>query len=160
MIPGHPQGEPTFSASTAADRDLPPIPFTLTGVYAPGKTGPDGATEWSERYEACGVIPMAANASLTEAWVRDDATGRRQVNPGAVVSFLRDALPESEARRFMELVYDKNRLVKLETLAEVVEYLGGRYTGRPTGAPASSSGGGAPTAAGAQAGAPWPPSLP
>lgn len=151
---------PTFTASRDADRDLPPIPFTIEGVYAPGKTGPDGATKWTETYQALPVIPMAANASLTEAWVRDDATGRRQVNPGAVVSFLRDALPEDEARRFMELVYDKTRLVHLEALAEVVEYLGNRYTGRPTGAPASSSAGGAPAASGAAGAAPWPPSLP
>jgi len=156
-----PQHVPKFTASSATDRDLPPIPFDVEGVYAPGHSGPNGETTWTERFEACGVIPMAANASLTEAWVRDDATGRRQVNPGAVVSFLRDALPESEARRFMEtVVYDKHRLVKLETLAEIVEYLGNRYTGRPTGAPASSSAGGAPAASGA-AGAPsWPPSLP
>lgn len=130
---------PTFTVSAEPDKNLPPIRFTLTGVYAPGKHGPKGEDDktWTEAFEALPIVPMAAAAALTEAFFVDDATGRRQQNPGAIVGFIRDALPDTEARRFMQLVHSKDKLMRIEVLADIVEYLSNRYTGRPTGAPSS-----------------------
>lgn len=156
MAMDQPGGAPTFSVSSSTDHQLPPIPFGISGVYAPGKTGPNGETEWSESFEALPVVPMAAAASMTEAFFVDEASGRRQVNPGAVIGFIRDALPEADARRFMALVYAKDKLIRIEVLSDLVQYLVNRYTGRPTGPLSSSSYGGAPAASGVEGGPSWP----
>ena len=126
-----------FATSTADDLNLTGTPFTLTGVYAPGKTGPGGETTWEATFTALPVLPLAATANFTEAFFIDEASGRRQINPAAAVGFIRDALSEDDARRFMELVHSKHKLVRLEVISEVVAYLTQVYTGRPTGAPTS-----------------------
>lgn len=132
----------TFAVSTAEDRSLPPIPFTLTGMYAADTGRTDS---WTESFQALGVPPLAVANSMAEAFFLDEATGRRQINPGAVIAFLRDALPGDQARRFMALVHDKDRLVKLDVLVDVMNYLVEKYVGRPTGLPSPSGPGGGST---------------
>lgn len=144
--------EPTFDASTSEDQDAPPIPFTLRGVYA----DPERKEPWIEQFSALGTPPLAIANSMTEAFFLDEATGRRQVNPGAIITFLRDALPEDDARRFMGLVHDKSRLVKLSVLVNVMDYLVEKYVGRPTGLPSPSTSGGGNTAGGPAAPLAWP----
>lgn len=149
----------TFAVSNIDDTTAPPIPFTLSGVYAPeeytsGRQA-TGAT-WSETYNALPVIPMAASASMAEAFFLDEATGRRQVNPAAVIGFIRDALPEADARRWMDLVYDKKRLIRMDVLAAVMDYLVGIYVARPTGPLSSSTPGGSGDASGAVGPLSWP----
>lgn len=150
--------QPTFDVSDGADAAAEPVPFTLRGVYAADeyKSGrqPAGAT-WVESFQALPIVPMSAAAGMAEAFFVDQATGRRQINPAAVIGFIRDALPEDDARRFMGLVYDKTRLIKLTVLTDVMTYLGNSYTDRPTGLPSPSTGGGGSTGNGAAAGA-WP----
>jgi hypothetical protein len=133
---------PDFAVSNEADQDLPPIPFSISGVYAPSsqKSG-----TWRESFEAMALPPASIAANMAEMFFMDEASGRRQINPAAVTGFIRDTLPEDDSRRFMNVIYDKNRLVKIDVLIKVMDYLVERYTGFPTGRLSHSSPGGGTT---------------
>lgn len=150
---------PRFTASTADDARKPPVPFQLEGVFSP-ESGRREDETWTENFAAVGAPPMSASLSLGDAWLLDDTTGQRVPNPGICVTFIRDCLPRDDAARFMALVHDRDRLVRGEALAKVMEYLVERYSGRPTGRPSSSGPGGSGVASGAEAAPSWPPSLP
>lgn len=123
-----------FEVSTEADRQAPPIPFTLTGVYRAGAKDHDGSKKWTESFEAHAKVPLSAGYSMREAFLEDDGSGRRAVNPAAVINFLRAAIADDDGkRRFIALVNDNDRLVDLEVLAEVMKRLVERQTKTPTG---------------------------
>lgn len=143
-----------FTASTTADRDKPNYPFELDGVYARGETpnGSDGT--WHLEFEAMGSPPLGAVEVLNSAQIYDDRTGRTVWNPAAVVGFLAAVLTPDSATRFHALVNDRRKLVDLNELANVLTWLSEEYTGGPTGAPSSSSTGGAATGDGASGSSP------
>lgn len=50
----------------------------------------------------------------------------------AVVRFIAGCLPDADAEQFVLTIHDKDTIVPLETLAEIVQWLAEEYTGRPT----------------------------
>lgn len=139
-----------FQASDSASREKPPKPFVIDGVYARGHVpaGSDGT--WELALTAMGAPPLAAVGVLNSAQIFDERTGRSVWNPAAVVGFLEAVLVEEDVPKFVQLVADRNRLVELDKLADVLTWLSEEYTGgRPTGASSSSSTGGAQTGDGA-----------
>ena len=131
--------ELSFDVSEDSDRQLPPIPINISGVYRKGAKGHDGTKKWSETFQIHAVMPLAGGYAMRDAFIEDDGTGQRGVNPAAVITFLRVAIADEEGkRRFMALVNDPDRLVKLEVLADVMKAIVERQTGNPTGGPSPS----------------------
>lgn len=123
-----------FDVSDDADRQAPTIPITISGVYRMGAKGQDGSKKWTEHFEVSALLPLSAGFAMRDAFLEDDGTGARGVNPAAVITFLRGAIADEEGkRRFMALVNDNDRLVKLEVLAKIMTTIVERQTGRPTG---------------------------
>lgn len=156
-VEGAPGAPRTFVASTEQDREAPPKPFTLAGVYARGHV-PDGSDgSWALDLMAMGAPPLGAIDTMRDAILVDERTGQQVYHPGAIMAFMRQVLEPDSAAMFHHLVEDRTRICKLETLAEIMLWLVEEYTGRrPTGAPSSSTTGGAQTGGGAPAGGPWP----
>lgn len=146
-------GPKRFTASDERSREAPNKPFVIDGVYARGHVpaGSDGT--WSLELQAMGAPPLAAVGVLNSAQIFDERTGRSVWNPAAVVGFLEAVLVEEDVAKFVQLVADRNRLVELDKLADVLTWLSEEYTGRsPTTAPSSSSTGGAESGGGAAVG--------
>lgn len=151
----------TFVASDATDRESPPKPFDLVGVYARGHV-PDGSDgSWVLNLSAMGTPPLGAIDTMRDAILTDERTGQQVYHPGAIMGFMRQVLEPDSAATFSHLVDDRTRICKLATLAEIMLWLVEEYTGRsPTGAPSSSTSGGAQTGGGAPPAGPWPGSFP
>lgn len=154
-------GPRRFVASTDADREAPPKPFELGGVYARGFV-PDGSDgTWVLELRAMGAPPLGAIDTMRDAVLTDERTGQQVYHPGAIMGFMRRVLEPDSAAQFSHLVDDRTRICKLEAIADIMLWLVEEYTGRsPTGAPSSSSSGGAQTGAGAPVGGPWPGAFP
>ena len=125
--------EPTqsFTASTTEDAEAPPIPFSLDGVYAKGRSGPKGETTWHEDYELSATPPAAAAGVWGQAFI-EDSDGNQQLNPAAVIEFLYEVLTPDSSQRFRALVNDPNRIVRLETLGKVFAWASDEVLNRPT----------------------------
>jgi hypothetical protein len=122
-----------FSASSDESREAPTEPFELEGVYAKGRTGPDGATTWSETYEVSTQLGAAAAQWYTSAYVMLE--GKQQINPPAVIEFIRLACIPESALRFQALIDDPDRLVDVKPLGEVFVWLSEEVLARPTAPP-------------------------
>lgn len=66
----------------------------------------------------------------------------------ALIDFVTNVIVPDDRERFTQLVRDEERIVEIETLAEVVEFLVEEYASRPTESPADSSVGSAATSTG------------
>lgn len=127
---------PTFAASTEADSQLTPFPFTLEGVYAPGRKGPGGETTWREQMHLSPVAPAAAAAAWQGAFIHVD--GQEVLNPASVLEFLYGVLVPESSSRLRQMINEGDRLVKLEVLGEVFDWASQKLMGsRPTPPPSS-----------------------
>lgn len=123
-----------FTASSTESREAPTHPFELEGVYAAGRTGPGGATTWSETFTVTEHMGASQAQWFASAFVMLE--GRKEINPPAVIEFLALAcIPESRVR-YRELIEDPDRLVDIGALAQVFIWLSEEVIQRPT-APAS-----------------------
>lgn len=60
------------------------------------------------------------------------AIGATAQSVPAAVEFITGCLPDADADAFVLMIHDKDTIVPLETLAQIVEWLAEEYTGRPT----------------------------
>lgn len=118
---------------------LPAHEFTVDGWYAdqdttPGLEPPPGyePRPWTEQFIAKGSLPPGTLIDLT-GLVQVLPNGAQQYNLALITSFMRQALlNEEHARRWEAMIHDPNRLVEIETLGEIVLWLGEMLAGRPT----------------------------
>lgn len=110
-----------------------PIAFTLGGV------GSIDGQKWEESFSAVPVAPGGVLDDLTSSVSLDERTGNTVVHHMRVLQFFRGVLIDDDVERFEALVRDKNRVVPLEKLADILAWLTEELTGRPT-QPSSTSG--------------------
>ena len=122
-----------FSASTTESREAPTEQFDLEGVYAKGRSAPDGSTTWSESFEVS--TQMDARAAQWYASAFTMMNGRQEINPPAVIEFIRLSCTPDSAVRFQALVDDPDRLVNVAPLGEVFIWLSEEVIARPTAPP-------------------------
>lgn len=114
--------------------------FTVDGI------GQLDQQPWSESFRCLPDAPAAALDDLA-ASVGVDNRGRMVWNQGSLLRFFRAVLHPDDEERFDALVNDKNRVLPLEALGDIMFWLGEVYTERPTEPPSSSAGGRAADAA-------------
>lgn len=89
-------------------------------------------TTWSMDLEAVPVAPAGALDDLTRSIVVDERTGKPKWNAFSLNRFMEGVLLDRHVARFTSLVHDKNRLLPIEALGEVVTWLSQETTTRPT----------------------------
>jgi hypothetical protein len=134
---------PLLGTFTSPPPEEPDDPWTveIEGVY--GKRHKKAGKPWSESFTLIPEMPVGLEA----LWLQTaGSTGRStEYKAGAVINFLQllfDEVDKSHTR-FVTLISDPERLVRLELLVEVMHQSVKALTGRPTG-PATSSQGGQP----------------
>lgn len=121
----------TFTQERPALADDPPE-FTLDGV---GQLTKD---PWSQVFRCLGTAPAAALDELAAAVTVQDGDVIAFSNV-SVLAFFRHVLVPDDLAEFDKLVRDKDRVVTIQTLGDVLLWLGEQYSdGRPT-TPSSSS---------------------
>lgn len=117
----------TFGARPERDEPEPdPITFTVEGRFA------TSGDRWSETFT---VVPVAPGGVLDDVarMVGVDGRGKRVWNAPSVMKFLTGVLIEPDVARFDDLVHDKERLVELEALGEITEWVSEQlFNPRPT----------------------------
>lgn len=124
-----------FTASTTESREAPTEPFTLEGVYAPGRSGPGGKETWTETF----TVSSRMDARMAQ-WYASAFTimeGKQVINPPAVIEFLKLACVPESALRFADLVDDPDRLVDVGVLGDVFVWLSEEVIDRPTAPPSA-----------------------
>ena len=135
---------PLLETFTSPPPEEPDDPWTveIEGVY--GKRHTKAGKKWSESFTLIPEMPVGLEA----LWLATSgSTGRStEYKAGAVINFLQllfDDQADKSHTRFLTLVNDPDRLVRLELLVAVMHTSVKALTGRPTG-PATSSPDGQP----------------
>ena len=129
---------PLLETFTSPPPEEPEDPWTveIRGVY--GKRHAKAGKDWSETFTLISEMPVGLEA----LWLQTaGATGRStSYKAGAVINFLQLLFDEGDKShtRFVTLISDPERLVRLDLLVEVMHAAVKALTGRPTG-PATSS---------------------
>lgn len=136
---------PTFGDITQGPRD--PEPFTVQGMLldpipaVPEVTGPKGkvlqegkpeVVAWSETFHVLPDPPAGALDSFVKG-MRVDGQGRQVYDRVSMCGFIRDCLVPADEARWDALMGDKNRLLRIEVVAEVAGWIAGTVTNRPSG---------------------------
>lgn len=127
----------TRSAKAAERGDAVPelIPFEIEGVHF---SDPDKV--WVETFHALPIAPSGVLDDLSRS-VSQDQRGRVTFNQVSVVQFFEGVLVEQDVQRFLDLVHDKDRIVELEDLGNIMAELQKVITGVPLGRRSSSTNG-------------------
>lgn len=120
----------TFT-SLASVNPNEPITFTIEGVRA---SDPDA--KWSETFTCVEVAPAGVLDDLISS-VSTDSQGNMVFNAVSLLRFVTGVVIEADVARIAELSRDKDRLVDITTLGEIVKWLTPELTGRPTTPPSS-----------------------
>lgn len=108
------------SFTTAAPVQVP-VTFDVDGVDTDQRP-------WKESFEAVPAVPGAALLDFIADADSDDGGRASQ----ALVDFLEGAIVEDDKERFRDLIRDPKRLIEIETLAQICEWLVEQYATRPT----------------------------
>lgn len=84
-----------------------------------------------EKFTAVPAIPGAKLLDFIADADSDDGGRASQ----ALVDFMQGVIIEQDRDRFAALIRDEERVVEIETLAEICEWLVGEYAARPTESP-------------------------
>lgn len=103
-------------------------------------------------------LPEPPAGVMTDLVVAADGNVGAQAS--GLVSFIKGCLADADADAFDLLIYDKDTIIPVETLASVAEWLVQEYTERPTTPPSSSQPGLSPAAPGSVGGSTTPASTP
>ena len=130
---------PLLETFTSPPPEEPDDPWTVEigGTY--GKRHTKAGKKWVETFTLIPEIPVGLEAM----WLQTaKSTGRStEYQAGAVISYLQllfDDQADKSHTRFLTLVNDPDRLVRLDLLVDVMHSSVKALTGRPTG-PATSS---------------------
>lgn len=105
--------------------------FTVEGVTRKGE-------EWSETFTCLPVAPAGVLDDLSSSVSVDD-DGVPRVHQMRLLRFFRGVLEDEDVARFNLLVHDKERMLELTMLAEIMNWLTEELVGHPT-TPSSTSG--------------------
>lgn len=126
----------TQASPTHVDEE---ITFVLDGV------GVITGEPWEETFRVVPVAPagvlddLAASVGVTDA-------GDRVWNQVSLLRFIRGVIVDEDVPRFQRLTHDKDRVVALQLLGDVMIWLSGELVGHPTTRPSASTGGRSPAA--------------
>lgn len=117
----------TFGSTTTDPEAEPaePVTFDLSG-------GPPLSKQpWTETFTCVTVAPAGVLDDFVSV-ATVDARGNRVWNAPSLLRFLKGVLVDEDVVRLDQLVHDKERIVPLDTLGEVVLWLSQELLGRPT----------------------------
>lgn len=106
----------TFASKIRPELFADPLEIELTGYHLSDRS------PWSAVFTCRPTIPVDVL----------DKIGTRPDDGMSIVALVQSALNEESAARFEEVVRDPDRLVTLQDLVEITEYLTEELTGRPT----------------------------
>lgn len=84
-----------------------------------------------ETFEAKAAIPGAKLLDFIADADSDDGGRASQ----ALIDFMESCIVKNDRERFVALIRDEERIIEIETLAEICEWLVGEYAARPTESP-------------------------
>lgn len=111
----------TFVAREAAHQ---PLTFDIEGVDTKKK-------KWIESFSAIPEVPGAEILDFIADADSDDGGRAAQ----ALIDFLEGVIIEEDRERFAKLIRDKQRIIEMELIAQICEWLVSEYTDRPTESP-------------------------
>lgn len=100
--------------------------FELSGMFVSSGEG------FTEKFTCQAVIPPGVLVDLVGAFGPVDDDGNRKLNVAVINDFFAATLDEESGARFAALIRDKNRVVEIDTLGEIVMWLSEEVLGRPT----------------------------
>lgn len=113
--------KPRHKVFKSKPRITTPLTFDLEGEKTDGR-------EWSESFTARPAIPGAILLDfIADA---DSNDGGRAAE--ALVTFMTDVLIEEDKNRFTDLIRDTDRIIEIELLGDICEWLVSEYASRPT----------------------------
>ena len=104
-----------FGTGSGSDASKEPLSFKLYG----------------EEYRC---VPQVQGKLILDL-VADSSANDPVKAAGVVTTFFKQVVLDEDYDRFQELLTDKNRIVTVETLAEITAWLVEEYSGRPTEGP-------------------------
>lgn len=111
----------------------------------PGRTGPEfdlegvgqiTGKEWSEHFTCVPTAPSGVLDDLASS-MGTDGRGNTVWNQVSLLAFFRGVLLDDDVVRFQALVHDKDRLVELDLLGEIMLWVADEVVGHPTQRPSS-----------------------
>lgn len=100
-----------------------PIAFSISGDWRKG-SGQEG--QWTERFSCLDDAP-AGMLDLMLSGVKTDSLGRRVHSLPSLLRFLGGVVVPEDEERLGRLIDDKDRIVDIETLGDIVMWLGEEY---------------------------------
>lgn len=111
---------------TEEEEEAAPLPFAVR-YHFKDKTKP------AEEEEFHAVGRQTAGLTLILGGIsRLDASGKRTTDTPGVERFFEEALVEGEWPRFRALLHDRKRIVKIDTLIEILNWIVEEQGARPT----------------------------
>lgn len=107
------------------DPALEPVTFTLRGLTRQGNP-------WSETFTVLPVLPATVLDGLLVAKRTDPRSGRTVIDQFSVTALLLGIVVTEDEDRLRALFDDKERLVPLEALAQILQALVEEVTGSPS----------------------------
>lgn len=86
---------------------------------------------WKETFTALPVAPSGVLDDLATSSILDEK-GNRIYNAPSLLAFFEGVLIEPDVIRFRSLTHDKDRIVSIDQLGEIMLWLGEELTGHPT----------------------------
>lgn len=108
-----------------------PTTFDLGGTHRIEKDDDGNPKRWVETFTCIPVAPAGVLDDLASASTVD-SNGNRVYNARSLVSFFEGVLIDEDVERFRAIVRDKNRIVPLAQMGDVMIWLAEELTGRPT----------------------------
>lgn len=87
-------------------------------------------------------VPAMQGFAMVKFMVDASAEEDVGANASAIIDILNYALVASDRERFTAMAESEDRIIPLDTLTEIMDWLVEQYTGRPTQQPVSSPDGG------------------
>lgn len=103
-----------------------PVTFDIGGYRQSTKE------QWKETFTCLPEAPSGVLDDLATSSLLDDK-GRRVFNAPSLLAFFEGVLVEEDVARFRAITHDKDRIVTLDLLGDVMMYVAEEITGRPTG---------------------------
>lgn len=108
----------------AAPEPKEPITFEIGGYRGNGEV-------WKETFTSLPEAPPGVLDDLATSSLVDDK-GNRRYNTPSLLAFFEGVMIDEDVVRFREIMHDKDRVVSIETLGDVMTYLAEELTDRPT----------------------------
>lgn len=117
--------------------ELALIPFEVHGWYSDPVRN-ENSDGWAETFHARPTMPVGTLLDIASL-VRVTEDGSQVYDRNVITRFFEAALANTdEVARFQVMLHDPGRVIRIEKLAEIVQWLAGDVVDRPTGPPSTS----------------------